>query len=220
MEPAFSQRIFADALGRYIDKEVLLRGWVYRLRVLAETTFVILGDCSGEAQCVVASEKVKPLQLKLEDTVEIYGRVRAEVRSKWGHEVDILQAKVLNRAASPLPFQASSSLASVGQEVLLEYRPLAVRNRAVGNIFRVQAALLRYFREYLTSQHFSEIITSKIVESGTEGGTNLFELKYFDRVAYLAQSPSSIRNTVWPASSAFMRPGTSIAPSPTPAAAT
>jgi nondiscriminating aspartyl-tRNA synthetase len=189
MEAVFSQRIFVNTLGQHIDKEVLLRGWVYRLRVLAETTFVILGDCSGEAQCVVASEKLKALQLKLEDTVEIYGRVRAEARSKWGYEVDILQAKVLNRAASPLPFQASSSLAPVGQEVLLEYRPLAVRNKSVGNVFRIQAALLRYFREYLASRHFTEIITSKIVESGTEGGTNLFALQYFDRVAYLAQSP-------------------------------
>jgi nondiscriminating aspartyl-tRNA synthetase len=189
METAFSQRIFANTLGHYIDKDVLLRGWVYRLRVLAKTTFVMLRDCSGEVQCVAGSEKLKALQLKLEDTVEIYGRVRAEARSKWGYEVDILQAKILNRAATPLPFQASSNLASVGQEILLEYRPLAVRNKSVGDIFRIQAALLRYFREYLTSQHFSEIITSKIVESGTEGGTNLFELKYFDRVAYLAQSP-------------------------------
>lgn len=78
---------------------------------------------------------------------------------------------------------------SVGQEVLIEYRPLAVRNEGVGNVFRVQGALLKYFREYLTSQRFTEIITSKIVASGTEGGTNLFELKYFDRAAYLAQSP-------------------------------
>jgi len=121
--------------------------------------------------------------------VEIYGRVRTEARSKWGYEVDILHAKVLNRAATPLPFQASSDLASVGQEVLLEYRPLAVRNNAVGDIFRIQGALLRYFREYLASHHFTEIITSKIVASGTEGGTNLFALQYFDRIAYLAQSP-------------------------------
>jgi nondiscriminating aspartyl-tRNA synthetase len=149
----------------------------------------MLRDCSGEAQCVAASDKLKALQLKLEDTVEIYGRVRADARSKWGYEVDILQVKVLNRAATPLPFQASSNPASVGQEILLEYRPLAMRNKMVGDIFRIQAALLRYFREYLASQHFTEIITSKIVESGTEGGTNLFELKYFDRVAYLAQSP-------------------------------
>lgn len=189
MEAVFNQRIFANALGHYIDNEVLLRGWVYRLRVLAKTTFLMLHDCSGEAQCVTASEELKALQLKLEDTVEIYGRVRAEARSKWGYEVDILQAKVLNRAASPLPFQASSDLTSVGQEVILEYRPLAVRNNRVGDIFRIQGALLRYFREYLASHHFTEIITSKIVASGTEGGTNLFALQYFDRIAYLAQSP-------------------------------
>jgi nondiscriminating aspartyl-tRNA synthetase len=100
METAFSQRIFANTLGHYINKEVLLRGWVYRLRVLAKTTFVMLHDCSGEVQCVAASEELKALQLKLEDTVEIYGRVRADARSQWGYEVDILQAKVLNRAAS------------------------------------------------------------------------------------------------------------------------
>src|SRR5215510_13822286 len=51
-----------------------LKGLVYRLRVLAKTTFLMLHDCSGEAQCVTASEELKVLQLKLEDTVEIYGR--------------------------------------------------------------------------------------------------------------------------------------------------
>src|SRR4029077_2431106 len=69
------------------------------------------------------------------------------------------------------------------------YRPLAVRNEVIGNVFRVQAALLRFFREFLAQRRFTEIITSKLVASGTEGGTNLFEVKYFDRVAYLAQSP-------------------------------
>lgn len=74
-------------------------------------------------------------------------------------------------------------------ESLIEYRPLALRNPAVGHIFRVQAGLLAAFRQFLNAQRFMEIITSKLVASGTEGGTNLFELKYFDRVAYLAQSP-------------------------------
>ena len=77
----------------------------------------------------------------------------------------------------------------MGPETLIEYRPLAIRNEVIGNIFRVQAALLRFFREFLTQRRFTEIITSKLVASGTEGGTNLFEVKYFDRVAYLAQSP-------------------------------
>ena len=189
MAATFSQRTLVQSLSQFVGKEVLLRGWVYRLRVLARTTFVILRDCSGEAQCVAASERLKDLSLKLDDTVEICGRVRADERAKSGYEVEIINARVLSRAANSLPFNSSANIEAVGQETLLEYRPLAARNDRVGNVFRTQAALLRYFREYLTGQQFTEIITSKIVASGTEGGTNLFELQYFDRVAYLAQSP-------------------------------
>jgi nondiscriminating aspartyl-tRNA synthetase len=183
------QRTLVHALSQLLEQEVLIRGWVYRLRVLAHTTFLILRDCSGEAQCVAASEALKELHLKLDDVVEIHGRVRADSRAQSGYEVDVIRAGVLNRAATSLPFNASSNLGSVGPEVLLEYRPLAVRHNAVGQVFRVQAALLKYFREYLSANHFTEIITSKIVVSGTEGGTHVFALRYFDRVAYLAQSP-------------------------------
>jgi nondiscriminating aspartyl-tRNA synthetase len=183
------QRTLVQALSQMLEQEVLIRGWVYRLRVLAQTTFIILRDCSGEAQCVAASEALKDLHLKLDDAVEIHGRVRADSRAQSGYEVDVIRAGVLNRAATSLPFNASSNLGSVGPEVLLEYRPLAVRNDTVGHVFRVQAALLKYFREYLSNNRFTEIITSKIVASGTEGGTHVFALRYFDRVAYLAQSP-------------------------------
>src|SRR5882672_7484419 len=119
----------------------------------------------------------------------IYGRVRADHRSRSGYEVDVIRAGVLSRSATGLPFNSSSNIESVGQETLLEYRPLPVRNDAIGDVCRIQAAALKYFREYLASRCFTEIITSKIVASGTEGGTNLFELKYFDRIAFLAQSP-------------------------------
>ena len=184
-----SQRVFIESLPDFVQQEVMLRGWVCRMRVLGKTTFVVLKDCSGEIQCVAAPESIKEHHLKLEDTVEIVGKVRQEARAKLGYELDILHVRVLNRSEQHLPFNSFSNLASVGPEVLIEYRPLALRNEAIGNVFRVQAALLRFFREFLTQRRFTEIITSKLVASGTEGGTNLFEVKYFDRVAYLAQSP-------------------------------
>jgi nondiscriminating aspartyl-tRNA synthetase len=189
METTFSERSFAGTLGGKIKQQVLLRGWVYHLRVLARTTFIILRDCSGEVQCVGDSDLLKDFHLKLDDTVEITGRVRADERAKSGYEIDIVAVRVLSRASNILPFNSSSNIDSVGQDALIEYRPLAARNDSVGNVFRVQAAILKYFREYLTSQRFTEIVTSKIVASGTEGGTNLFEVKYFERIAYLAQSP-------------------------------
>jgi len=189
MATTFGQRSFIQSLDQLIGKEVVLRGWIYRLRVLAKNTFLILRDCSGEAQCVSGSESLKHLHLKLDDAIEISGRVRCDDRAKSGYEVDINEARILNRSANNLPFNSSLNIESVGQETLLDYRPLAARNETVGNVFRIQAALLRCFREYLTSQRFTEIITSKIVGSGTEGGTNLFAMKYFERMAYLAQSP-------------------------------
>src|SRR5262249_8064506 len=124
-----------------------------------------------------------------EDTVEIQGKVRRESRAPAGYEVEIISVQVLNPACQNLPFTSCSDIHSVGLESLIDYRPLALRNPTVGNVFRVQAALLGAFRQFLNGQRFTEIITSKLVASGTEGGTNLFELKYFDRVAYLAQSP-------------------------------
>ena len=172
-----------------VPGEVRLRGWIYRLRALGKTTFVILRDCTGEAQCVMASDQFQDLRLKVEDVVEIQGTVRAEPRSKAGFEVDISAIEVLNRATHNLPFHSSSDVESVGLETLIQYRPLALRTEPVGDIFRIQAALLAAFRDALNRRRFTEIITSKIVGGGTEGGTNLFEIKYFDRIAYLAQSP-------------------------------
>lgn len=184
-----SQRVFIESLPDFVEKEVALRGWVCRMRVLGKTTFVLLRDCSGEVQCVAAPESIKEHHLKLEDPVEIVGRVRRDARAKSGYELDILEVRVLNRSGQNLPFTSFSNLDSVNPDTLVDYRPLALRNEIIGNVFRVQAALLRFFREFLTQRRFTEIVTSKLVSSGTEGGTNLFEVKYFDRVAYLAQSP-------------------------------
>jgi len=184
-----ARRIFIENIREIGDGEVLLKGWIYRLRVLGKTAFLVLRDCTGEAQCVIAPDALKDHRLKVEDVVEIQGRVRAEPRSKTGYEVDISGIRVLNRAAQNLPFQSSADVELVGLETLVQYRPLALRTEAVGDVFRMQAALLACFRDALNRRRFTEIITSKIVGGGTEGGTNLFEIKYFDRVAYLAQSP-------------------------------
>lgn len=183
------RRIFIDSISARMPADVRLRGWVYRLRILGKTAFVILRDCSGEAQCVISSEALKAYKLKVEDVVEIVGRVRAEPRSKSGCEVDISEVRVLNRAAQNLPFQSASQIESVGLETLIQYRPLSLRTESVGDVFRIQAAILGSFRDALNRRRFTEIVTSKIVSGGTEGGSNLFEIKYFERAAYLAQSP-------------------------------
>jgi nondiscriminating aspartyl-tRNA synthetase len=189
MAVQFSRRVFIQSISSQVGQPVLLRGWVSHLRSLASTTFIVLSDCSGTVQCVLASARLKGIALKLDDTIEVEGVVRADTRAKGGVEVHLERLEVLNPAGNRLPFNSCGDLSEVGVETRVEYRPLAARNTAIGNVFRVQAAILRLFREFLTSQRFTEIVTSKLLSSGTEGGTQLFEVKYFDRVAYLAQSP-------------------------------
>src|SRR5262249_59688551 len=87
METKFNQRSLIYTLGQFIDQEVLLGGWVHRLRVLAKTTFIVIKDCSGVGQCVAESDLLKDLHLKLDDCVEVYVRVRADHRSKAGYYV-------------------------------------------------------------------------------------------------------------------------------------
>lgn len=183
------KRVFVTQLPELLGQKTKICGWVHRYRPLAKTAFIVLKDCTGTVQCVAAPDRVNNLALKLDDAVEITGSARAEPRSKQGYEFDIDEVRVLNRSGHNLPFNASSDISAVGQETLLDYRPLALRNEAVNTTFQIQAEIVHRFREFLRSKHFTEIITSKIVAGGTEGGTNLFQMKYFERVAYLAQSP-------------------------------
>jgi nondiscriminating aspartyl-tRNA synthetase len=182
-------RIFTASAMQHVGETVEVRGWIFRLRALASTTFVVVRDCTGTVQCVYPTASFNGPHVKLDDAVAIVGRVRADERAKSGCEIDVTELRLLNAASHALPFNSGGKLSAVGPEARLAYRPLAARSDAIGNVFRVQALILQYFREYLNAQHFTEIHTSKIVASGTEGGTNLFTIDYFDRIAYLAQSP-------------------------------
>ncbi|HEX5421322.1 MAG TPA: aspartate--tRNA(Asn) ligase [Gammaproteobacteria bacterium] len=186
---AESSRSLIEPARARIGETVLLRGWIYRLRTLRETTFVVLRDCSGEIQCVGATAALHGLRPKQDDTVEIQGMVLAEARAKGGSEVAIVRLSVLNPASHRLPFNSAGSIDTVSLDTQLEYRPLSLRTSRTRDIFTVRNALLGYFREYLGAHRFTEIITPKLVANGTEGGANLFGLDYFGRTAYLAQSP-------------------------------
>lgn len=183
------ERTFVAEASSHLGQEIILKGIVYRLRVLSKTTFVSVKDCSGVVQCVGGTDTLKDHHLKLDDVISIIGKVRSEPRSRTGFEVDIVSLEVLNRSAHNLPFNSSTDLSAVGADVLIDYRPLTLRHERYERIFKLQAAIVNGFRSFLTKNRFTEIITSKIVAGGTEGGSNLFAIKYFETMAYLAQSP-------------------------------
>lgn len=184
-----AERTFIADLASKIGQDVLLRGWVRRIRETKSTTFILLQDASGLVQIVADPAMVSPLGLKGEDAIEVIGSLRSEARAKGGFEVDFREGCILAPAGHNLPFTSASDLEKIRQEIVLDYRPLSLRTDRGGTIFRVQGALVEGFREGLRRRRFSEIFTSKIVSGGTEGGANLFAIQYFDRIAYLAQSP-------------------------------
>jgi nondiscriminating aspartyl-tRNA synthetase len=183
------QRHMIGDLDRSPEGSVLLKGWIRRIRETKSTTFIVLQDCSGTIQVVADPAKLNREGLRAESAVAIVGRPRRDERAPGGIEIDCEEIEILGASVETLPFKSVSRLEEISPEIAINNRPLAMRTDRGAAIFRIEAALAEEFRAALRRRRFTEIFTSKIVASATEGGTNLFEIKYFDRVAYLAQSP-------------------------------
>lgn len=184
-------RTLAAAVPQKLNEKVLLQGWVYNLRPIGKLCFLVLRDRSGTVQAVLYDRWDIAQQLREESVVEIVGYVRRDARAPNGCEVLISDLEILSTPTETLPIQVNRPRAALNTrlETMLEHRVLSLRHPEIGAIFKVQAEILHGFRTFLRSEGFQEIHTPKIVASGTEGGTELFPVQYFERTAYLAQSP-------------------------------
>ncbi|MCI2429792.1 aspartate--tRNA(Asn) ligase [Candidatus Acetothermia bacterium] len=184
-------RTLAAEVSQKLNEKVFLQGWVYNLRPIGKLCFLVLRDRSGTAQAVLYDRADLAQQLREESVIELVGYVRRDERAPNGCEVLISDLKILSTPLETLPIQINRPRAALNArlETLLEHRVLGLRHPEIGAIFRVQAEILHGFRTYLRNENFQEIHTPKIVASGTEGGTELFPVQYFERTAYLAQSP-------------------------------
>ncbi len=183
------QRVLAAELGKHVGRDVILAGWIHRIRNLGGIEFFELRDRSGLTQLVL--EGIKGTQrINLETVVRVQGTVTREERSPFGGiEIAVKQLEVLGQSDSEIPLPVNSPLTSTGLPVILDNRVVSIRNTKIRPVFAIQSEILRLYAEYLRSRHFTEIKSPKIISSGTEGGTNIFEVKYFNRTAFLAQSP-------------------------------
>jgi nondiscriminating aspartyl-tRNA synthetase len=179
-------------------EEVRVSGWVHRIRDMGGITFVVLRDRSGLVQLVFSE---KPLDgegngLTLESVISAAGLPTPNEKAPGGAELQVQSLEVLSRAIADLPYQVNGDIAKTGLETILDKRLLSVRSPKIRAIFNVQATIIEAFSAYLRSRDFTEIKTSKLVWGGTEGGTELFGVDYFDRKVYLAQSPQFYKETM------------------------
>ena len=170
---------------------VRLQGWVHRRRELAALTFLVVRDRTGLAQVVIRHSVIKDGQEvpPEETTVEVTGVATANPQAPGGIEVTQPEIRALTEPAATPPVELWRPALNASLPTMLDHAPVTWRHPAQRARWELAAASLRGFRETLDGAGFTEIHTPKFVASATESGANVFEVDYFGRPAYLAQSP-------------------------------
>ncbi len=174
-------------------EEVVLAGWVWDVRDLGKIRFIILRDREGFTQITVkkgqVDEKLWNLTstLSREDVITVKGIVKASKIAKIGVEVIPREIQILNKSKS-LPIDIWGNV-ETELPVRLNFRAVDLKRPSNLIIFTLTSIITKIIRETLYSEGFIEVFTPKIITTSTEGGAELFIIHYFDKVAYLAQSP-------------------------------
>lgn len=190
MERTYIQDLFAMKNG---DK-VCLRGWVYDLRDLKKVRFIVLKDVTGRVQVTAVSGESSEESFKLmnemsrESAVEVIGTIKDCKQAPGGKEIAPEKITILAKAESPLPIDVSD-YSKTELPIRLDWRFLDMHRDKTQAIFKIQNEITNAFREHFYKKGFIEMQPPCIIGAASEGGTELFEVKYFEKKAFLAQSP-------------------------------
>ena len=185
---------YAGQISASMDgEEVSVAGWVHEVRETARITFLILRDSTGTAQVIgkkgeVSDEVMRSMSLPKESVVLVKGTVKANRESKRGFEIVPSKVTDLNPLTAKIPFEVTGKVPA-DIDVRLNNRHIDLRRRETSAIFGIESTMLNAFTSRLSSQGFRQIRTPAIIAEASEGGSDLFSVKYFEKQAYLAQSP-------------------------------
>ncbi|MBU1102810.1 aspartate--tRNA(Asn) ligase [Patescibacteria group bacterium] len=179
------ERTLISQVSQNINKEILIKGRVINLRKMGGISFALIQDYSGVIQTVWEKEK----EIKMGDAVEVKGSARQDERAKGGYEIVGSEIKVLAASIEEYPFDLSKNILNLQLTTLLDNRTLSLRHPSVQAIFKLYNILLQGYERVMRQEGFSEIKTPKLLGAASEGGANFFKVQYYDKSAYLAQSP-------------------------------
>lgn len=183
-----------EVTAQLADKEIVAMGRVGDVRDLGGIKFFILSDISGSIQVTAPKAKVgKKLLAKIdgltqESAVAVRGKVVAAKQAPRGVEIFPSEIRVLNLASVPLPLDPRGRV-KANLDTRLDARALDLRHPESLAIFKIRHQVLQSARNHLVSRGFIEVNTPKIVATATESGAALFPISYFEREAFLSQSP-------------------------------
>ncbi|MFA5763193.1 MAG: aspartate--tRNA(Asn) ligase [archaeon] len=185
------ERIRIKELEKHIGKEVMVAGFVHEVRNQSKVKFLLLRELSGIIQCVSlpsSSTFEEITKISKESVIEIIGKVKKEKNAPSGIEIEIKEIKVLSEAEE-LPIQVVEKGIEAALPLRLDYRWLDLRKPKKALIFKIATTMEEVMREFWKKEGFLEIHSPKIMGVPSESGAELFELEYFGKKAYLAQSP-------------------------------
>lgn len=185
-------RTLVRDLRAHVGQQVTVYGWVNTLRLQRKIQFVLVRDHTGMVQVThkrsdggSVLEDLIEHEMPIESAVKISGTVvDNKVVNLGGLEIIPESIEVANRADSPLPINDQT-----GIDQRLDWRFLDLRHPARRLIFEVQTTVEKALREFAYAEGCTELHTPKLMGTASESGAEVFQVKYFDRTAYLAQSP-------------------------------
>jgi aspartyl-tRNA synthetase len=177
------------------DKEVVVMGWVASVRDHGNIQFIILKDMHGEMQVTAkkgeCSDSLFEMskEIKEHSSIGVRGKVRPQEKAPNGAEIVPAEIRAFSIAKKAAPFMTQGKQSPVGIDTRLDLRAVDLRRNYLGSVFRIRQTVLNSVREFLARQKFIEVNTPKMIATATEGGAALFPIFYYDREAFLAQSP-------------------------------
>jgi aspartyl-tRNA synthetase len=175
-------------------KNVRVAGWIHDKRKLGGLLFLVLRDKEGLIQITLPKEFVSSKVFEIarsvskESVISVIGKVKAEEKAPGGYEIIPREIEVLSKASSPLPLDPTGRV-GVTLDTRLDNRVIDLRRPEISAIFKIRNAMIDSGREFLKKKNFIEVHTPRIISSASEGGTDLFPISYFEKEAFLAQSP-------------------------------
>ncbi len=182
-----------DVSSKEHGKTITVAGWVEDIRNIGSIAFIILRDRKGTLQVTALKKESAELFEKLvniprESVIAVNGLCKKSDKARNGYEVIPKEFEVLSTAETPLPLGVVDKVESE-LDTRLDNRFIDLRKQEIQAIFKIRNKVIAAVHEYLTSENFVEVHTPNIIASSSEGGTDVFKLKYFEKTAFLAQSP-------------------------------
>jgi nondiscriminating aspartyl-tRNA synthetase len=184
------KRTLVRDIPHCIGKPVAIRGWLNNLRELGKISFLLLRDRTGLIQVVIESkeELAKVVSLQPGSILSIEG---VAARSQAANQVELVDPKIVveNAIREVPPLEYYKPKLQSDLEFILDHRPVALRNRQLQAIFKIQAEIAHAYRLFMHDQvEATEYFAPNIIGASSEGGAEFFNVDYFGYTATLAQS--------------------------------